>query len=257
MGLKKGVVSACLLAISVIGSIPINVRGEASEDRIQGNVDDLARAVLSCFPDVQGSVIALEGGRIHMDLGADTGITEGTLLSAYRKGRPFYHPDTGMALGQFEEEVGVIEVVSLRPGESEGRQTDPSPSVQVGDLVRIAEGRIPVAVTWVRFEAQRRAPEGAPPALISEFIAALSETRRFQITLLPPQSNLEAASAGHNLYLLQLSVSQANETGWIGFRMQNTKTGTSLSSMVVQTGPSSPSDSVLETLQYHLRQKIH
>ncbi len=217
-------------------------------------MDDLARAVSSYFPHVEGTILGVEGPRVRMDVGTKTGLVEGTLLEVYRKGPPFHHPDTGVELGRTEEVVGTVEVDSLRPGESEGRQTDPVPSIRTGDWVRIPATRIPIAVTWVHFADQ--APEPTEPFLIGEFVAALSETQRFQVTHLPPRSGIEATSAGQNLYLLQLSVLQTEETALVGFRMQNTKTGMSLSSMVLQIEPASPSDSLLEALQDRLRRQV-
>jgi hypothetical protein len=249
---KKVYLPICLLAL-MLGA-PEGVWGDGGEDRVQGNMGDLARTVSSYFPHREGSILGVDGPRVRVDMGAKAGLVAGTLLEVYRKGQPFHHPDTGMELGRAEEAVGTIEVVSVRPGESEGLQTDPLPSIQTGDLARIPSTRIPIAITWVHFVDQ--APEQTEPFLIGEFIAALSETQRFQVTRLPPRSGIEAASSGQNLYLLQLSVLQTDDTALVGFQMQNTKTGKSLASLVVQTEPASPSDSILEALQDRLRRQV-
>ncbi len=223
---------------------------------LQGNLDDLARTLSSYIPPIKGSVVGVESGHIHMDIGAENGMAEGTLLNAYRQGSSFHHPDTGMELGQFEEALGLLEVTAVKQGRSEGRPIDPLSTLQVGDLVRIASSRIPVAVIWSSPERPAQGQTAGPPFLVHEMMTALSGTGRFQVTLLPPRSSLEDASVGGSLYLLQLSTIHAGETEWMGVQMQNTKTGRSLSSMMVQVQPSSPSDSILDTLQYRLRRQL-
>lgn len=217
--------------------------GTSSRRAIEGNIDDIAKTIQTYFPKAAGKVIAAGENHVEVDLGRGSGISEGILLAVYREKEPFYHPVTGVFLGKFEEEVGTIEVTQIDDHRLRADKLQ-STSIAVGDLVRIPGTRIPLAVSLASAESQH--------FLMNELVSALSDTGRFRIDVLPPQSTLEEASRRNNRYLIQLTTSQDVETLLVSLTLQNTETGKSLSSMDVKINQSQESDLILEHLQFQL-----
>lgn len=214
---------------------------------IQGNIDDIAKTVLTYFPKVNGTVASVENETVIVDLGKERGVTKGVLLTVYREKEPFYHPVTGVALGRFEEEVGTVEVDQVERDHLKAGRISPGKPILAGDLVRLSAARIPIGVTSL-------SPEG-PDFLATELVSALSETGRFRVDLLPVQASPEAALKQNKLYLIRLTTSKEEERFLMKLEIQNTQTGKSLSEMTVQVVQSEESDLILEHLQYQLFQK--
>lgn len=211
---------------------------------VQGNIDDIAKTVLTYFPKVNGTVVSIEGERVIVNLGKEKGISKGVLLTVYREKEPFYHPITGVPLGRFEEKVGTVEVEQIESDHLQARRITPGESIRAGDGVRISAVRIPVGITSL-------SPDG-PDFLTTELVSALSETGRFRIDSLPPKSGIGDALNRKNLYLIQLTTSKDEGRFLMKLEIQNTQTGQALSEMSVQIVQSDESDLILEHLQYQL-----
>lgn len=218
-------------------------RGTPPGRAVEGNIDDIAKTIQTYFPKAVGKVISVDEGHVEVDLGRGNGISEGILLAVYREKEPFHHPVTGVPLGKFEEEVGRIEVTQIDDHRLKANKLQTA-SIKTGDLVRIPGTRIPLAVSLASAESQH--------FLMNELVSALSDTGRFRIDVLPPQSTLEEASRRDNRYLIHLATSQADETFLVSLDIQNTETGKSLSSMNVKINQSQESDLILEHLQFQL-----
>lgn len=211
---------------------------------VQGNIDDIAKTVLTYFPKVTGKVVSVDGEEVVVDLGKEKGIAKGALLTVYREKEPFYHPVTRVQLGRFEEEAGTIEVEQIEENQLKARKMTPEESILPGDGVRISSARIPVGVTSL-------SPDG-PGFLITELISALSETGRFRIDSLPPQATVRDALNRKDLYLIRLTISKEEDHFVVKLEIQNAQTGHPLSEMAVQIVQSDESDLILEHLQYQL-----
>lgn len=214
---------------------------------VQGNIDDIAKTVLTYFPKVSGAVTSIDNEVVIVDLGKERGVAKGVLLTVYREKEPFYHPVTGVQLGRFEEEVGTIEVDQVEGNHLTARRISTGEPIRAGDLVRISAARIPVGVTSL-------SPDG-PDFLVTELISALSETGRFRVDLLPVQTNPGDALKRNKLYLIRLTTSKEEGRFLMKLEIQNTQTGKSLSEMTVQVVQSEESDLILEHLQYQLFQQ--
>lgn len=247
MFLKGSFILFLILIIPANGfSLPTEAAGDASAGReaIEGNIDDIAKTIQTYFPKVGGKVIAVEEDRIETDLGRGSGTSVGILLTVYREKEPFYHPVTGVALGRFEEEVGTIEVVEIDDQRLIAKKVQSAKPIQVGDRVRIPGTRIPMAVSLASSESQ--------PFLMNELVSALTDTGRFRIDVLSPQSTREEASRRNNRYLIHLATSQSDGTFLVRLNLQNTETGKLLSNMDVKISQAQGSDLILEHLQYQL-----
>ncbi len=211
---------------------------------VQGNIDDIAKTVLTYFPKVAGTVVSVDGETVIVNLGKEKGVSKGVLLTVYREEEPFYHPVTGVPLGRFEEEVGTVEVEQIEGDHLNARKITPGESIRAGDGVRISAARIPVGITSLS--------PGGPDFLATELVSALSETGRFRVDSLPPQSSASDAFTRKNLYLIRLAASKVEGQFLVELEIQNTQTGQSLSKMAVQIVQSEESDLILEHLQYQL-----
>jgi len=214
---------------------------------IQGNIDDIAKTVLTYFPKIKGTVASVDQETVTVRLGNERGVTKGVLLTVYREKEPFYHPVSGIELGRFEEEVGTIEMDRVEGDLLKARKIFPGDSIRAGDLVRIPAARIPLGVTSLSSEG--------PDFLTTELVSALSETGRFRVDLLPPQTNADEALKRNKLYLIRLTTTKEEDRFLMKLELQNTRTGKSLSEMTVQVVQSEESDLILEHLQYRLFQK--
>ncbi|MFY9270031.1 MAG: hypothetical protein WAO55_09825 [Candidatus Manganitrophaceae bacterium] len=229
----------------------------ASPIVVQGNIDDIAKTVLTYFPKVTGTVVSVEGDRVTVDFGAEKGVGQGILLTVYREKEPFFHPVTGVPLGRFEEVAGTIEVDRVETNRLVARKVDPldpldpNDSIRVGDGVRLASSRIPLGVVPVSSDG--------PDFLARELVSALSETGRFRVDLLPPkwdpQESLKESLKRNHLYRILLKTAKEEGRFLIELELQNTKTGRSFSEMAVQVIQSDQSDLILEHLQYQLFQR--
>src|SRR5581483_11039675 len=227
-------------------SLPAEVAGGGTAGRapIEGNIDDIAKTIQTYFPKVNGKITAVEGDRVEADLGRESGTSVGILLTVYREKGPFYHPVTGVVLGKFEEEVGTIEVAEIDDRHLIANKVRSASPIQVGDYVRIPGTRIPMAVSLTSSESQI--------FLMNELVSALTDTGRFRIDVLSPQSTREEAAKKNARYLLQLATSEANDVFFVKLNLQNTETGKSLSDMEVKVSQAQGSDLILEHLQYQL-----
>ncbi|MFQ5779408.1 MAG: hypothetical protein ACE5HN_01320 [Nitrospiria bacterium] len=246
MMVKTGLVLFLLMSFPVVGlALPPNgIEGKPSpEGLIEGNIDDVAKVVVTYFPRITGKVVGVEGGAVSVDVGGREGVSKGVLLTAYREGEPFYHPVTGVLLGRFEDEIGLIEVARSDGDYLRGDAIKSTGVIQVGDLVRIPVTRIPLAVS-ISTDSQ--------PFLMEELVSALGETGRFHVDRLPMQSAVEDAFKRNNRYLIQLATSRLGERFLMNLQIHNTVSGSQLAKMNVLINQSEESDLILEHLQYQL-----
>jgi hypothetical protein len=119
--------------------------------------------------------------RLFITLGAPDNIREGMELSVVRKGDEFKHPLTGVVLGRFEDDVGVIIISKVSETYSSGsvRLAKANVNVRPGDRVRITKGKIHVTV----LPLVGNPPEGVSrEELLERLRFALEQTGRFQVT---------------------------------------------------------------------------
>ena len=114
------------------------------------SVDELAYAIAAYFPKVHGEVTAVQGDRLTLSLGEKNGLLPGMVLSVWRDGKNILHPVTGAVIGRAEDEVGTIEVVSVKDTSSttvmKKRIVEPKP----GDRARITPKKINIAIIPLR-----------------------------------------------------------------------------------------------------------
>ncbi len=88
----RKVILPCLLALSLVtGAVaaekPLGVKEYTS-------VDELAAAISSYFPKVQGEVKTVAGDQLTIALGTRDGLQQGVVLTIWRDGREIHHPVT-------------------------------------------------------------------------------------------------------------------------------------------------------------------
>lgn len=248
--LGPGVFVAILLIHPLMGSAlsaqPINKQNADAQTpaAIEGNIDDVARAILTYFPKVTGTIVSLEEKEIKIDLGGKQRLSKGTLLTVFRKEEHFHHSVTNVPLGQFEKELGTLEVEHFKSPHLLTRSITPDSEIQAGDLVRITATRIPLAVSL--------SSDTGHSFLMHELISALTDTGRFKITSLSPGVDLNTAKKDGNHYHIQLATSRKEDRFSMDLQIQNTFTGTVLAKLSILIQQSEESDLILEHLQFQL-----
>jgi len=136
------------------------------------SVEELAVAISSYFPKVQGEVKDVQGDRLTLALSKKDGLMPGMVLTLWRDGKDILHPVTGAVIGRAEEEVGTAEVTSVADTSSTAvvkkKLKDPKP----GDKARITPRKINIALLPLR-------PEH--PEIIQGLAERLNEFGRFSV----------------------------------------------------------------------------
>src|SRR5215510_201089 len=133
----------CVLLVVLGGAFEVQAQGQLSR-----SLDRLSTEIVNLFPKVEGDVVKVQGNEAFITLGAPDNIREGMELSVVRKGEEFKHPLTGVALGRFEDDIGVIIINKVSETYSSGnvRLAKATVNVRPGDRVRITKGKIPLAL---------------------------------------------------------------------------------------------------------------
>ncbi|MBI1822947.1 MAG: hypothetical protein HY201_02420 [Nitrospirae bacterium] len=232
------------LAIFLVVLLPMGANAAALSENGTGNVDDIAKALVTYFPKVTGKVTSVNQETVMIQAENATGLSEGVLLSAYREGEVFYHPVTDVALGHFEEETALLEVTKVERGQITARAISTQTPV-IENLVRLTAARIPIGISSGVVEGDRY--------LLNELKLALEATGRFAVTVLPPLATFEDVAREGNLYLITFTANPSPIS--VKVVMQNVKTGKIVSDMESVLQASNESDTILESLQYQLFEK--
>ncbi len=176
-GLRWLPISAwCALLVALGGAFEVQAQGQLSR-----SLDRLSTEIVNLFPKVEGDVVKVQGNEAFITLGAPDNIREGMELSVVRKGEEFKHPLTGVALGRFEDDIGVIIISKVSESYSSGnvRLAKATVNPRAGDRVRITKGKIQLALLPLRGDL----PDWVPrEELLERFRLALEQTGRFQVT---------------------------------------------------------------------------
>jgi hypothetical protein len=136
------------------------------------SVDELAYAVAAYFPKVHGEVTAVQGDRLTVSLGEKNGILLGMVLTVWRDGSNILHPVTGAVIGRVEDEVGTIEVVSVKETSSIAVMKKQTREPKAGDRARITPKKINIAILPLRSDQ---------PEIIRGLAERMGELGRFAV----------------------------------------------------------------------------
>jgi len=87
-----------------------------------------------------GRVVTVREGQVYVNAGSESGIRTGDVLEVARVGEELVDPETGLNLGQIEETLGQLEVVSVEEKFSIARPMGEF-ACERNDLVRFVSGR--------------------------------------------------------------------------------------------------------------------
>ena len=166
----KKIFLMCVLAL-------VFVNGAADAEKSLGmkeyaSVSELATAITSYFPKVQGQVTAVQGDLLTIALGTRDGLRKGVLLSVWRDGKEIHHPVTDAVIGRLEEEVGAVEVTIAGESTSIGVIKKKLLGPRQGDKARIMPKRISLALLPLRADH---------PEIIQGLAEQLKEGGRFDL----------------------------------------------------------------------------
>ncbi len=242
---KRNLIVLSFLSTLIVGAeTPLPFAQPATTETIKGNIDDIAKAILTYFPKVVGEIAVIEADHVKVDIGKEQGLSAGILLTVFREGDPFLHPVTGVPLGRFEDELGIMEVIRFEGHFLRAAFPETIGVIVVGDRVRIPATRIPIAVSM--------SDASGHAFLMSELVSALKDTGRFNIETLPPGSHVSEGFKGRNRYHIQLSTSRDETQFTMHLKIQNTLTGRQIDALNVRINQSEESDLILEHLQFQL-----
>jgi hypothetical protein len=247
------------LFLSILLFLSIGENTEALSKNPSGNMDDLAKTLVTYFPKVTGTVVSIASDQVEIQTQNESGLSLGVLLSVYQPGAPFYHPITKAVLGHFEEEMGELEVIGIEPGRVTARMIKTGAQMVPGSLVRLSAAKILAIV--VSHAPKENVQERF---LVTEFASALAETGRFTVETFYSEETSEAIPSDKNAYWISFSAS-AHSSGDSGassnrisrfytlhIQMKNLKTRQMISEISADLQASDASDSIVESLQYRL-----
>lgn len=136
------------------------------------SVDELAYAISAYFPKVQGEVTAVQGDRLTLALGEKNGILTGMVLTLWRDGKDILHPVTKAVIGRSEEEIGTLEVVSVKETTSTAVMKKQLQAPKAGDRARISPRKVNIAILPLRSDR---------PEIIQGLADRLGELGRFTV----------------------------------------------------------------------------
>ncbi|MBI3328308.1 MAG: VCBS repeat-containing protein [Nitrospinae bacterium] len=167
-----------LIALLVVTGLTVEAQRPGLLSR---SLERLAAEMADLFPKLEGDVVKVERDQVFIPLGAPDQVREGMELSLSRKGEEFKHPLTGVVLGRFEEDLGVLVIRQVSESYSSGtvRLAKPNITVRAGDKVRITKGKIPVALLPLVGELP---PWVSRDELLDRLRLALEQSGRFQVT---------------------------------------------------------------------------
>jgi hypothetical protein len=136
------------------------------------SIDELAYAISAYFPKVQGEVTAVQGDRLTLSLGEKNGILPGMVLTLWRDGNDILHPVTKAVIGRSEEEIGSLEVVSVKETTSSAVMKKQVQAPKAGDRARITPRKIAIGILPLH---------GDRPDIIQGVADRLGELGRFTV----------------------------------------------------------------------------
>src|SRR5512145_1153605 len=149
-------------------------------DRVGITFTFMADDFIKAARPLDGMVVSMEGERVYMDVGKETGAQIGQELTVFRRGEPFHHPITGRLLGRYEDVLGYAQILRVEPRFSEARFI-PEPEAATPrqeDGVRISRGRLRIAITPVMDLTSSGADMRRVPYLLA---SVLERSKRFQV----------------------------------------------------------------------------
>jgi len=166
----RNVIIQCLLTLVLVtGAIaaekPLGMKEYTS-------VEQLATAISSYFPPVQGEVMTVAGDQLTIALGTKDGLQKGVLLTVWTEGKEILHPVTNVVIGHIEEEVGSFEVTVVGETTSTGVMAKKLKEPKAGDKARITPKKIALGVIPLRAEH---------PEIIQGLAERLKESNRFTL----------------------------------------------------------------------------
>jgi len=87
-----------------------------------------------------GTVAKVEGGKVYVNAGSDSGLVTGTKLIALSKGEAIIDPTTGLSLGDDTDVIGHLQVTTVKEKYSIAAIVEGCEGLKKGDLVELAEG---------------------------------------------------------------------------------------------------------------------
>jgi len=166
----KNVFVIILLVVSLLASAAFADKSLGPEEFT--SVDELAYAIAAYFPKVQGGVTAVQGDRLTLALGEKHGLRPGMELTLWRDGREILHPMTKAVIGRAEDEIGTIEVVSVKETTSIAVMKKQLRAPQEGDRARITPKKIGIGILPLRNDR---------PEIIQNLAGRLAELGRFTV----------------------------------------------------------------------------
>ncbi|MBI5428403.1 MAG: hypothetical protein HZA02_09030, partial [Nitrospinae bacterium] len=231
---RGGFVFALLMALLLM-SAPAFAENRES----LASVDRAVSQIEAMFPQLEGTVVSLEGDEFLVDLKQGDPVHPGDKLKLVRYGEEILHPATGKKLGRKETELGEIEIVQIGKNFSRGRALDKTVRAQVGDGVRPPFRKIAFLVAPLESKTEKDIDRNR---LVSALEKRLQENPRFEVPgfdlgvwMLEAGIKKEALSRPENLdrlrekvkadFILLPSVREVKDKMALSFELRSTADG--------------------------------
>lgn len=166
-------------ARAILLGLLLAASAHAQEEPVPAQIQQIVEEVLARFPELEGEVLAVQGGEIRIGLGARDRLPEAAELVLFRRGRELRHPRTGQFLGHIEEPLGRIAVQEVREQDATARviEAEPGATPRPGDRVRLPGGRVRLALLALIPGTEPRAED----PLTATLARGLERTGRFRV----------------------------------------------------------------------------
>ena len=170
-GMKKSMMLLLLVAAVFLGAVASGAEKPFGVEEFT-SVNDIANAIASYFPKVQGEVKAVHDDLLTIAIGNKDGLKPGVIIEIWRPNKEIHHPVTGAVIGYTEDEIGDAEAVTVGDTSSTLRMIKKLHDPKPGDTARISPKKISIALIPMR--AERR-------DIIQELSMRLTELGRFSV----------------------------------------------------------------------------
>lgn len=93
-------------------------------------------AKIAALHPLEGKIAGLRGQIAYINLGSEDGVRKGDTFLVYQEGVPIFDPDSGEILSRQRMPSGTIVITEIEPKVAIGACSEPSPNIEVGQMVK-------------------------------------------------------------------------------------------------------------------------
>jgi hypothetical protein len=171
---------------------------------IEDFVSDTTQDIKSYFPNVEGYIVHIIDKDVYTNLGIDTKVKRGMVLTVLKEGDESHHPATDnpvtdniiVGMADKDKEIGHLQILKVRRRYSIARviDSDNIDDIKVGRKVYITPEKVGVVIMNISMSEGLDFPA---QSFIEGFTNALKDSGRFSIVSIVERSDIELFKGDH------------------------------------------------------------